>query len=182
MTTGAESNAQADREWELAGVRREYHRCSAHLLLGETSGDLALSKRAIADGQEVTRTVLAQYVASAMKTRQKGRVESVLTLMGGDDAPRFKESETVEPPSGAHATAFRRGQDAERQRVLAHLKGLHPDTPEGRSTRAALKAIRTRQPISEEARALYFGEATAGPMLAAPAAESGGTASERGAR
>ena len=58
------------------GVDQERDRVSAHLTMGEASGDMATATAAIADGSEMTALLNAKYMAAGMKkSEQTARVE-----------------------------------------------------------------------------------------------------------
>lgn len=58
------------------GAEQERDRVSAHLTMGEASGDMATATAAIADGSEMTALLNAKYMAAGMKkSEQTARVE-----------------------------------------------------------------------------------------------------------
>ena len=58
------------------GKNEERDRVSAHLTMGEASGDMATATAAIADGSEMTALLNAKYMAAGMKkSEQMARVE-----------------------------------------------------------------------------------------------------------
>ena len=50
-----------------AGVNQERERVTAHLTMGEASGDMNLAVASINDGSEMSATINAQYMAAHMK-------------------------------------------------------------------------------------------------------------------
>lgn len=52
------------------GVTQERERVSAHLTMGEASGDMALAVASINDGAEMSATVNAKYMAAHMKRKE----------------------------------------------------------------------------------------------------------------
>lgn len=52
------------------GIRQERDRVSAHLNLGESSGDLATAHKAIRDGEELTQNLVSTYLAAGIKSAE----------------------------------------------------------------------------------------------------------------
>ena len=52
------------------GTDQERDRVSAHLMMGEASGDMATASKAIAEGSEMTALLHATYAAAGMKNTE----------------------------------------------------------------------------------------------------------------
>lgn len=55
-----------------AGAAAERDRVSAHLVMGEASGDMATATKAIKEGSEMTALIQANYMAASMKNQEIG--------------------------------------------------------------------------------------------------------------
>ena len=79
------------------GAEQERDRVSAHLTMGEASGDMATATAAIADGSEMTALLNAKYMAAGMKkSEQTARVEDNPDDLGtsataGADGPKAED-------------------------------------------------------------------------------------------
>lgn len=58
-------------EGQAAGVTKERDRVTAHLVMGESSGDLKLAIASINDGAEMTQVLNAKYMSAAMNRRDR---------------------------------------------------------------------------------------------------------------
>lgn len=61
---------------EARGVARERDRVTAHLAMGEASGDLSIALEAIRSGAEMTQTLQARYMAAGMNRADRGARQS----------------------------------------------------------------------------------------------------------
>jgi ATP-dependent protease ClpP protease subunit len=71
------------------GVTQERERVTAHLTMGEASGDMALAVASINDGSEMSANINAKYMAAHMKRKESNdrdgeNVPNVNTPNGGD--------------------------------------------------------------------------------------------------
>ena len=70
-----------------AGVDQERDRVSAHLTMGEASGDMKTAVDAVKKGDGMTATLQAQYLAAGMNRRdQDSRQEDDTAAAGADGA------------------------------------------------------------------------------------------------
>lgn len=90
------------------GVAQEKDRVSAHLTMGEASGDLKTAIEAVEKGDALTASYQAKYMAAGMKNGQIGARQ-------GDDAAAAAALAGVTP--GATAT----DQDADQKAYLEAL-------------------------------------------------------------
>ena len=79
-----------------AGTTEERERVSAHLIMGDASGDMATAKAAIEDGSQVTQLITAKYNAAAMKRDQ-------IAARGADNVEDLGSDPVVTPDATAEA-------------------------------------------------------------------------------
>ncbi len=71
-----------------AGINQERDRVSAHLMLGEASGDTKTASEAIKNGSEMTATLQATYMAANMRNRDiNASVQDDAQANAGDTTP-----------------------------------------------------------------------------------------------
>ena len=75
------------------GTTEERDRVSAHLMMGESSGDMKTASASIKDGSGMTATLQATYMTAGMnRSDVAGRQEDDLSANAGDNANAQDES------------------------------------------------------------------------------------------
>lgn len=83
---------------ETSGVSKERDRVSAHLTMGEASGDMATAVKAIGEGSEMTAGLNATYMAASMKKAE-------LAARVGDNPDALDTPAKTDGPSAADQVA-----------------------------------------------------------------------------
>lgn len=61
-----------------AGIAKERERVLAHLEMAERTGNMKIAIKAIRDGLPMTQTLMAEYMASCMKSKTKAKTRSLM--------------------------------------------------------------------------------------------------------
>lgn len=77
------------------GVAQELDRVSAHLVMGEQSGDMETATKAVLEGSEMSMTMQAKYMSAAMNRKDiENRNEDDEDAAGGDGADSDESKDT----------------------------------------------------------------------------------------
>ena len=87
------------------GEKQERDRVSAHLIMGEASGDMVTAIKAVNDGEQMTATLNAKYMAAGFK-------KGALAGRAEDDTTVATATNNANTPATASPEAFDAALDA----------------------------------------------------------------------